>query len=309
MRLGNELKIGITVVLAIVVGFVGFRVMKDAPIFRMGTVYYVEYAKVDGLSIGTTVLVSGIKIGSVQKLELMPSDSVRVTINLNVPDGLPEGSSAIITSVDLLGSKAIEIERGNSSEMIPYGGFIHGIYDEGMFAELADTGSEISTNITESTVRVNSLLSEIEAMFKEGGRADIEGTLGNLQRTTGQVDELISETRSDIAKSLESLESMLSNLEELTSEERGEIQRTIKNLEVTSVELQEMSVSLKDVSANLAQIMQKINDGEGTLGKLVNDSSLYNNLDTLTLNVNRLVQDINENPRHFLRHIRLVDVF
>lgn len=309
MRLGNELKIGITVVLAIVVGFVGFRVMKDAPIFRMGTVYYVEYAKVDGLSIGTTVLVSGIKIGSVQKLELMPSDSVRVTINLNVPYGLPEGSSAIITSVDLLGSKAIEIERGNSSEMIPYGGFIHGIYDEGMFAELADTGSEISTNITESTVRVNSLLSEIEAMFKEGGRADIEGTLGNLQRTTGQVDELISETRSDIAKSLESLESMLSNLEELTSEERGEIQRTIKNLEATSVELQEMSVSLKDVSANLAQIMQKINDGEGTLGKLVNDPSLYNNLDTLTVNVNRLVQDINENPRHFLRHIRLVDVF
>ena len=63
------------------------------------------------------------------------------------------------------------------------------------------------------------------------------------------------------------------------------------------------------VSAQLAEILEKINNGEGTLGKLVNDPQLYNNLDSLSVNLNTMVKDLNENPRHFLRHLRLVDIF
>lgn len=308
MRLGNELKIGITIVVAVLVGFVGFRVMKDAPIFRLGTVYYVDYAKVDGLSVGTSVLVSGIKIGSVQRLQLMPNDSVRVTLSLNIPQGLPEGSQAVIRSVDILGSKGIEILRGTGAP-IPYGGFLTGYFDEGIFGELAERGGEITDNVSASTERLNTILAEVESMLREGMRADIESGVGNLERATRQADELIAESRRDIASSLENLNALLANLENLTSEERGEIQRTIANLEATSEELREMSGSLKTVSAELADILQKVNQGEGTIGRMINDPSLYNNLDSLTVNLNNLVRDINENPRHFLRHLRLIDVF
>lgn len=282
--------------------------MKDAPIFRLGTVYYVDYAKVDGLSVGTSVLVSGIKIGSVQSLRLMPSDSVRVALSLNIPQGLPEGSVAVIRSVDLLGSKGIEIRRGSGSA-IPYGGFLQGEFDEGLFSELSERGEEITDNVTASTERLSSILSEVEGMLRDGMRADLESGVGNLERATRQADELIAESRRDIAASLENLNDLLANLEALTSEERGEIQRTIANLEVASEDLREMSGSLKTVSAELSEILQKVNQGEGTIGKMINDPSLYNNLDTLTVNLNNLIKDINENPRHFLRHLRLIDVF
>lgn len=308
MRLGNELKIGITIVVAVLVGFVGFRIMQDAPIFRLGTVYYVDYAKVDGLSVGTSVLVSGIKIGSVQSLQLMPSDSVRVTLSLNIPEGLPEGSIAVIRSVDLLGSKGIDIQRGTGSP-IPYGGQLEGHFDEGLFSEIAERGEEITDNVSASTVRLNNILGEVESMLRDGMRADLESGVGNLERATRQADELIAESRRDIAASLQSLNTMLANLETLTSEEKGEIQRTVANLEATSEELLEMSGSLKTVSAELAEILQKVNQGEGTIGKMINDPTLYNNLDTLTVNLNNLIKDINENPRHFLRHLRLIDVF
>lgn len=309
VRLGNELKIGITIVLAVLIGFIGFRVMKDAPIFRFGTVYYADYNRVDGLSVGTSVLLSGIKIGSVQQLQLIDGDSVRVTLSLNIRDGLPKGSVAVIRSVDLLGSKGIEIRRGGGNEMIPYGGKLEGLYDDGMFAELADAGSGIAENVKASTGKLNTLLSEIQTILEEGGRENISSTLGNLERTTVQVEALITESRSDITTSLDHLRGMLANLEELTSEERGELQRIIANLESASDELQTMSVSLTEVSANLADITRKINEGEGTLGRMVNDPSLYENLDSLSVNLNRMVQELNENPRHFLRHIRLIDIF
>lgn len=308
MRLGNELKIGITIVVAVLVGFAGFRIMKDSPIFRLGTVYYVNYEKVDGLSVGTSVLVSGIKIGSVQQLQLLPSDSVRVMLNLTIPEGLPGGSMAVIRSIDLLGSKAIEIQRG-LGDPIAYGGELEGSFDEGMFGDLAERGEEISSNVSASTQSLNSILSEVESMLREGLRADIEAGTGNLERATREAGDLIAESREDIASSLDNLNQMLANLEDLTSEERGEIQRTIANLEATSEELKNMSESLTTVSAQLAEILEKINNGEGTLGKLVNDPQLYNNLDSLSVNLNTLVKDLNENPRHFLRHLRLIDVF
>lgn len=309
MRIGNEFKIGLTVLVAVIIGFIGFRIMKDVPIFRQGTTLFANYERVDGLSVGTPIMISGIKIGSVQKLTLLPSDSVQVALNINMIDGVPTGSVAYIRSIDLLGSKAIEIERGTGSEFIPYEGRISGVFDEGLFGDIAEKGSEITQNVSESTSRINELLNEFQSLFNDGGKQDISSTLSNLNTTTSQIDALIKDTNDDLKASIASMKNMLANLEDLTSEERGELQRMIKNLDSASGELEEMSKNLNATSHDLAQIMQKINNGEGTLGMLVNDSSMYHNLDTLSVNLNAFIKNLNDNPRHYLRHIRLVDIF
>jgi phospholipid/cholesterol/gamma-HCH transport system substrate-binding protein len=309
VRIGNELKIGITIVVAVLIGFIGFRVMKDVPIFRQGNILNAVYDRVDGLSVGTPVIISGIKVGSVQQMLLQRNDSVRVVLNINMLDGVPVGSIAYIRAVDILGSKAIVIERGASASFIPHDGQIKGVFDEGLMGEITESGGEIAANITQSTEKINSLLEQMEILIRDGGRENISSTLENLNSTSTQIDQLVSETNADIKASVSSLKSMLENLDELTSEERGDLQRMIKNLESTSVEFEEMSKTLKDVTTDLADIMQKINNGEGTLGKLVNDPSLYNNLDSMTVGINKFLHDFNDNPRHFLRHLRLIDVF
>ena len=309
MRIGNEIKIGLTVVLAVIIGFIGFRVMKDVPIFRQGTVLFANYGKVDGLSVGTPVLISGIKVGSVQRLTLLPNDSVQVSLNINMIDGLPTGSVAYIRSIDILGSKAVIIERGTGSNFIPYGEQIAGVFDEGIMGDLASKGSDISTNVTESTIKINDLLGEFQSLLRDGGKDDISSTLSNLNVATAEIEALVKGTSEDVKTSVESMKNLLANLEDLTSEERGELQRMIKNLESTTTELEVISKNLNATSKDLAEIMEKINNGEGTLGLLVNDSSMYHNLDSLTVNINELVRNLNENPRHYLRHLRLVSLF
>ncbi len=309
MRIGNEIKIGITVVLAIIVGFVGFRIMKDVPLFRQGTLLFAKYDRVDGLSVGTPIIISGIKIGSVQKLTLLPDDSVQVVLNINMIEGVPMGSVAYIRSIDILGSKGIEVERGPGSVFIPHNGRIKGVFDDGILGELMGKGSEITDNVTKTTERFNNILSEIEQLLVESGRRDIRQTLSNVESVSGQLDNLIRDTNEDVKASISNLRKMLENLEDMTSEERGELQRTLQNLEATTAELEVMSANLKTMSVDLAEVMKKINDGEGTLGLLVNDPSLYHNLDTLSVNLNNLIKNINDNPRHFLRHLRLIDVF
>lgn len=309
MKLGNELKIGLTVVVAVIIGFIGFRIMKDVPLFRQGDVIYTTYDRVDGLSVGTPVTLRGIKIGSVQSLTLLPSDSVRVALNINLPGGLPVGSVAHVRSLDLLGTKGIEVERGSSPVIIEHHQEIKGVYDKGFMSELADKGSEISTNVTESSDRINILLTELQAVMQGGGKENISNTLGNLDSATSQVDVLLKETNDDLKRSIESLRKSMENLEGLTADEEGNIRNMLANLETASAELDTITKNLGSITGDLSQIMRKINEGEGTLGLMVNDPNLYHNLDSLAVNLNVFLEQMNENPKHYLRHLRLIRLF
>lgn len=309
MKLNNELKIGLTVVLAVIIGFIGFRVMKDVPVFRQGNIIYTKYDRVDGLSVGTPVTLRGIKIGSVQSLTLLPTDSVQVALNINLTDGLPVGSIAYVRSLDLLGSKGIEIERSSSSDLIEHLDEIKGVYDKGLMSEFAAKGGQISDNVTESSDRINVLLAELQSIVQEGGKENIAQTLGNMNSATGQIDELLKETNEDLKLSIESLRKSMENLEGLTADEEGNIKSMIANLEATSTELDVIAKNLNSITGDLSQIMRKINEGEGSLGLMVNDPNLYRNLDSLTVNMNIFLEQLNENPKHYLRHLRLIRLF
>jgi ABC-type transporter Mla subunit MlaD len=310
LKVSNELKIGLTVVVAVLVGFIGFRIMKDVPLFRQGNIVYTVYERVDGLSVGTPVTLRGIKIGSVQSLTLLPTDSVQVALNINFADGgIPIGSIAYVRSVDLLGTKGIEIERSNQPDLIGHQDSIQGVYDEGLMGELAAQGTKISQNVNSSTENLSVVLEEVKMMLQQGGSANISGTLSNLNSTSAEVDALIKETNNDLKQSIESLKNTLQNVENLTSDEQENIKNMLANLEAASDELESISTNLNSITGDLAQIMRKINEGEGTLGLMVNDPNLYNNLDSLTSNMNVLIEQLNENPRHYLRHLKLVRIF
>lgn len=310
MKLSNELKIGLTVVVAVLIGFIGFRIMKDVPLFRQGNIIYTTYERVDGLSVGTPVTLRGIKIGSVQSLTLLPTDSVLVALNINFADGgIPEGSVAYVRSVDLLGTKGIEIERGSGTGLIGHLESMQGVYDKGLMGELAAQGTRISQNVNTSTENLSVVLEEVKMLMQQGGRENVSQTLSNLNSTSAEVDALIRETNEDLKQSIESLKNTLQNVETLTSDEQENIKNMLANLEASSNELESISTNLNSITGDLAQIMRKINEGEGTLGLMVNDPNLYNNLDSLTANMNVLIEQLNENPRHYLRHLKLVRIF
>jgi phospholipid/cholesterol/gamma-HCH transport system substrate-binding protein len=306
--IGNELKIGLTVFVAVIVGIIGYRFMLDTPLFRQSMQYYTIVERVDGIGTGSFVYTRGINVGSVQRMELLPNDSVMVHFSANVDGGVPVGTIVYIRSVDLL-EKAMVLEKGISTERIPQGGFVQGVFDEGVMGHLRDLSEDAGSNVLESTERLNRILGEVDRVMIEGGSEDLQNILDNLDATTAQVNLLLARSSRGIESSIAHLNNIMANVDSLSAGQKDRIDTLITNLESVSGELDSMTKELNSFSIELNSVMRKINEGEGSLGKLVNDPSLYNNLDSLSYQLNRMIKELNDNPRHFLRHMRLIDIF
>lgn len=308
-KLSNEIKIGLTIACAILIAIIGFRFMQDMPVFRQSNILNTHFDRVDGINIGSSILMSGVKVGTVRNITLVGPDSVHVVLNINNDNGIPKGSVALIQSVDIIGNKAITIRRSDRDELIEDGGYIEGHYDEGFMGEVRSYSENIVPNVAESTENLSSLLQQLDRVMLEGGSRDVEQILHHLNRTTQNVDRLVSEKERELSQAMNSLQNILANVDTLSTGRDEQLDSLLTNLETTGKDLSKITAELSDISSELNITMKKINNGDGSLGKLINDPSLYENLDTLTSNMNKLIIEMNDNPNEFLKHLRLIDIF
>ncbi len=307
-RYSNEIKVGITIIAAILVAFVGFRILQDIPFFGRTFSLHTYYERVDGISPGATVYMSGVKVGSVRQVQLV-GDSVRVDMGFSDLEGIPKGSLAVIEATDLLGTRAIVIRKSTQPEFIEDGGYIKGEFDEGIAGQFRQYGDEIVPKISESTEHIGSFMAELDMLLKDGGRQNLDGIFANLNRTTTNIDRLVEEKHSELAESVDRFNSILANVDTLSADRKEQVDTVLVNLEETTEEMKQLTRELNQLSAGLNETVYKLNHGEGSLGRMLNDPSLYNNLDSLAYGLNNAVKKLNEDPRHFLKHMRLVDIF
>ena len=308
-KISNELKVALTVIISLVVAFIGFRVMQDLPLFRQSHRVYAYFERVDGLSSGNYIYINGVKVGSVKEIQLANNDSVRVALGFDLGVEIPRGSEAILQSSGLLDDKAIVIRKGDSSETIPYGGYIKGIYEGGMMETLAAEGEKLSRNVSSSFDKLNVMLEQLNRVLTEENRGKVNQTLSNLEATSNEISGLIDEKRDELESSISHINSILSTLDTLSTGNKERIDSVLVALDRSLAEFEQLSSDLSTTSSRLNTILQKIDTGEGTLGKLVNDSTLYNNYDSLAVELKTLIQNINNDPRKYLKHMRLIEVF
>ncbi|MEX0929779.1 MAG: MlaD family protein [Balneolales bacterium] len=308
-KLSNEVKIGLTIGCALLIAIVGFRFMLDLPVFRQTDILHTRYDRVDGINVGTTILMSGVKVGTVREVNLTDSDSVHVVLNLSYDNGIPVGSVALIQSVDIIGNKAVIIQRSGRMENIEDGGYIEGRFDEGFMGEVRTYGERLGPQVVESTENLSSIIQELDRVMRGGGSQDVELFLHHLSQTTQNADRIVREKEQELTTAIRSLQNILANVDTLSSGRQEQVDSLLTNLEITGRDLNRITDELGDVSSELTIAMKKINNGEGSLGLIINDPSLYHNLDSLSYNMNKLIKEINENPNHFLKHMRLIDLF
>lgn len=308
-KLSNEAKVAITVVAALIVAFLGFRVMNDVPIFRQSHQVYTYFQKVDGLSAGSYIYINGVKVGSVQRIDLVEGDSVRVAMNFNPNVHVPENSIARLESSGLLNEKAIMLERGDSAEMVEYGDTIQGAYTGGMMETLANEGQKLSGDISESFDKLNTLMEQLNTVLSDENKTRIDGVLADLQSTTTEISSLMENKRSELESSIDHANNFLANLDTVTTTNRSRIDSVLTGLDQSLSQLEKMTIELEETGSRLNDILAKVNEGEGTLGQMVNNPSLYHNLDSLSAEMKLLIKNINEDPRKYLKHMRLIEVF
>lgn len=308
-NISNELKIGITILVATLVAFAGYRIMKDIPLFRTSTVLYTTFEQVPGLLSGNPVNVKGFKIGSVKRMELLDSDSTRVTLNIEEGHNIPKGSIAVLKSSGVLGGKYIEIQKSDADEPIPDEGTIEGVFEQGIMDSFAKEGAKLSNDISSSIQGLEEFLGNLNSTLNEENKQNISSSLSNLKTVTGSLSSVLEKRQQELDEMILNANNMLQNLDDISSENKDTLATLISNLEATSRELETLTAGLNETNVTLNEVLTKINDGQGSLGKMVNDPSLYNNIDSLSVNLNQLIKNINDNPGRYLKHMRLIEVF
>lgn len=307
--MSNELKIGLTVLVAFTVAYIGFRFMSDVPVFRQPQEVVSTFERVDGLATGGLVYMNGVKIGSVKKVELTPEMVVRVTMSIEVDVPIPSDSRAMLTSSGLLDGKSIVIERGQSSEPIADGGSIEGVFVDSMLETLGERGQVLGDDISGSLNEMNRFLGQLNRALDDSSSRALNASLIHLEEATSVVSRTLQAKQQEMEQSVESLHSLLSELDSTAVNSRPHLEAMIRNLEGTSRDLGELTVEMDTTVVQLNQILTKVNRGEGSLGRLVNDASLYENSDSLSVELRDLIKAFREDPGQFLRHMSLIEVF
>ncbi len=299
--MSNQIKITLTIIIAVIVAYVGYRYMKDLPFFSNSKVIYTYFRGVDGLSGGSPVYISGVKVGTVKDISLAGRDSVKVALNFNNDVKINKGSTAYLQS-SLLGNATISIEEGNGSQAIPGGGTIKGKYSGGILGTLKKSGTKLTTEASKSFEKLNNTLAQLQEVVNEKNVRKIHLMLTNLQQSTAQLSLLMKHRRRQMEESITHANRFLANLDTITTQNKGAIDSSM-------TAFNQSMQHFKTTSAKLDTILAKINNGKGSAGKLVNDSSFYNNLDSLSVNLNRLIENINKNPTKYLKGLKLIDIF
>lgn len=305
MKISNETKVGALTIIAITLLFIGYSYLRGNDVFSNENVYYTDYNDVDGLSASKPVLVNGYQIGRVSKLTLMDNGKIRTEFKINSNVDIPSNTVAKIINADLLGSKAIVFELGTSNTLAKSGDPL--LSD--VQANLLEKVEPLQIKIENLVVKLDSVLSAVNTALNDEFQRDFKSSLhsisvslNNVEKLTGDVEELVGSERMRLAKIMMNVEAITENLKN-----NGEtINAILANFNEASEELSGQKMKETIETANLAlkdvqSITDKINKGEGSIGLLLNDDALYHNLNSSSENLDNLIKDLKENPGRYLK--------
>ncbi len=295
--------------LAVVVAIIGFRFMRDIPIFRQAMQISAVFDRADGISNGSLVYIKGVRVGSVNRIQLTEDATVRIQMRIDSEIPIPQNSTANLTSLGIVEGKSIVIELGTSTEFIQHGGELQGNYTETMMEVLGQKGEELGDDVSNTIYELNLFLRQLNETLDDDTRATLDQTLRSTMETTGRIAAILEGKQDEINSAIDAGSRMLGQLDTLATDSRPRVDSLMVTVEQSIKDLEEVRLQLESATASLNQILEKVNNGEGTIGRLLNDPSIYENLDSLTIELNNLVKGINENPGRYLRHMSIIDIF
>ena len=295
----KELKVGIFAVLVLIVGWGVVRYLKGSSVFSKTNTYYAYYEQVSGLQPASYVVLYGVKVGSVTNITLdeNPSKGVEVEFTVDKRYKIPVDSKAKIFSDGIMGGKAIDIEYGSSTEYIANGGTIQTATSTDLF-EMA--GSEIDFLNEKIAAVVDGLTVTLDGVNKliAANTESLTSIMTNVNGVTGNVNSMLVKEREHLEEALASLSKFSKSLGD-NSEQVGGI---IDNLDKISGQLADADIvaELEHLVGEINGILASVKDENGSVGKLLSDGNLYNNLTTASDNLSALLADLKENPHRYI---------
>lgn len=302
MKISNETKVGILTIFALTALILGFNFLKGKDVFTKRKKIYAVFSDIGSLSKSNEVKINGYVIGSVYSIDVKDKDmsGIVATINLTQDVNIPKDSKALI-STPLVGSSSIVIEKGRSTALINIGDTLYTRVDSSMLDVVKAQLTPTLTKVRNSLDTLDVVLGNINKVLGPNNRNNIEQTLANLNRASSALNGLLDNQTSPLAKTLNNTQEISEKLKENTEN----IKATIANAKTASeklaaLELQPTIDSLNATISVFKSVANRIKNGDGTLGALINDKTIYNRLNNAILAAEILMDDLRTHPKRYV---------
>lgn len=292
----KEAIIGALVILALVILFTGIDFLKGVNVFQKENTYYVSYENVQGLAVSAPVTVNGYKVGLVRDIAYEYDNPGHVRVDIDIDDELrlPEGTTASLES-DLLGTASIALHLGTSPKYINPGAELPGIIPSGMMDKVSN---DLLPAVGNVFPKVDTLLTNINNLVADPALREsvnrLDALTANLVATTTRLNALVA-TLPPITSDIKQITGNFVQ----TSEELNTMAANINEVPVDSL-VSSLQATLDNLKEITAELNTNLNNPNSTLGKLMNDPALYNNLNASVQSLDSLFVDIKKNPKRYI---------
>jgi phospholipid/cholesterol/gamma-HCH transport system substrate-binding protein len=303
VKLSNELKVGILVTIALAALLWGLNYLKGKDLFSSRNIYYAVYTNVDGLVSSNPIVMNGYRIGIVNNIEFMPDKSGNLLVTLLINDDvfISKNSIAKIFNSDLIGTKAMKIELGNEKMSLNNGDTILAELETGLAQQFGKEVGPIKNKAEDLIVNLDSVVTMLHSLFDPNTKNNLRSGINHLNSGLASFDQLMTSEKGKLYLMISNIESISYNLKA----NNEQITHILNNLSVVSDSLAQVkfATTIKhadDAVMKMDNMLDKINSGKGSLGKLVNDEELYNSLNNTSKDLDELMKDLKANPNRYV---------
>ncbi|MBU8883407.1 mammalian cell entry protein [Flavobacteriaceae bacterium JJC] len=305
MKFSKEIKAGLIALLAIVGFVILFQFMKGKSLFTTDNIFYAKFDNVEGLAASNPVSINGLKVGQVDKIiPITEKDGkIHFVVKVTVDDNFEfsKKSTLEIFEPGLMSGKEMRVNLAYGSPMAKDGDTLDGAFKLSMMNNISSQVGPVKDQLQIVLKRVDSLTNNANQILNEQNRAEIRALLINLNRTVASFEGTSRQTNALLANNDPRIQKMLDNANLATISARSAIDKYGKVADAVDVQKLNNTIDKLSVTADkLNGVISGIQNGEGSLGKLAKDEQLYNNLNTASDNLNKLLEDMKANPKRYI---------
>ena len=289
MKFTKEIKIALVAIFALVVLFFGMQFLKGLSILSSNNSYFVAFADATGLSTSSPVYANGYRVGVVKALNYnyAPDGNIIATLELDQQMRVPAGSKAELAS-DLLGNIKINLVLADDPlHMLAVGDTIPGAAEVGVMSKLGGMLPAIEKMVP----KLDSIMSSLNMLLADPALRNtlhnVEGMTANLDATSRELRTLSASLNSEVPGMLQKTNGVLDNTQQLTAN-------------LSTIDVANMMAKVDRTLKNVEEMTQRLNNAEGTLGLLMRDKSLYQNLTRTAADADSLMIDLKQHPKRYV---------
>ena len=295
MKISREIKTAILVLSGIALFIYLFSYLKGEDLFTTTNTYYTEF-DYNALSMSSPVTIRGNKVGKIEDISYeFKTGKTRVEFSVSPKLKFSKNSTIRLYETGLMGGNALAIIRANDNDLAKSGDFILSDVQPGLITTLKNNFSGISTDLDSAIRSADTLMTSINAMVIDESAGSLKNTIAELNETLKSFKDLSNSIQGVIATNDEKISSVLDNFDK-TSKDLSELSNEIKE-----AGLSQTIENLNKTLVSVQNMLQTIDNNEGTIGKLLNDDSLYNNLEAASKEMELLLLDIKLHPARYRR--------